>query len=176
MYQIAFKIGPLTIHWYGVIIALAFLAGELQGADPEAFSKLVLQIVRSGHCYRTAVRPASSKLITNFVTVYRLQLIAELNLIGAHEISMLDAGLAGYHQYCLTTNNLKLHQAQETVPPEKLAKSQAGTHSAALAGLKLFQDTLERLRRKRSQSQIVNITGAQAVAVQMNADGSTGGK
>ncbi len=27
MHPIAFKLGPLTIHWYGVMVALAFLAG-----------------------------------------------------------------------------------------------------------------------------------------------------
>ncbi len=27
MHPIAFHLGPLTIHWYGVMIALAFLAG-----------------------------------------------------------------------------------------------------------------------------------------------------
>ena len=27
MHPIAFQLGPLTIHWYGVMIALAFLAG-----------------------------------------------------------------------------------------------------------------------------------------------------
>ena len=27
MHPIAFQLGPVTIHWYGVMIALAFLAG-----------------------------------------------------------------------------------------------------------------------------------------------------
>ena len=27
MHSIAFKIGPLAIHWYGIMVALGFLAG-----------------------------------------------------------------------------------------------------------------------------------------------------
>ena len=27
MYSIALKLGPLTLHWYGVLVALGFLLG-----------------------------------------------------------------------------------------------------------------------------------------------------
>src|SRR5882757_3969556 len=27
MHSIAFKLGPLTIHWYGILVAIGFLAG-----------------------------------------------------------------------------------------------------------------------------------------------------
>ena len=48
MHSIAFKLGPLTVHWYGIMVALGFLAGlwtasrraRLAGISPEAIYDL----------------------------------------------------------------------------------------------------------------------------------------
>jgi phosphatidylglycerol:prolipoprotein diacylglycerol transferase len=53
MYPILFKIGPLTIHTYGVILAIAFLTGislavrqaKVEGEDPEKIFDLCFYIV-----------------------------------------------------------------------------------------------------------------------------------
>ena len=34
MYSIALKLGPLTLHWYGVLVALGFLLGLWNASRP----------------------------------------------------------------------------------------------------------------------------------------------
>ena len=53
MHPIAFQLGPLTIHWYGILIAIGFLAGVWTaskrglryGLDPQRISDLAMWIL-----------------------------------------------------------------------------------------------------------------------------------
>ena len=56
MHPVAFQLGPLTIHWYGILIAIAFLAGVWTagrrglryGLDPQRLSDLAMWLLVGG--------------------------------------------------------------------------------------------------------------------------------
>lgn len=151
--------------------ALGDILRVLQETDPAAYGAWVTQQMQRGLIFQTAARPTVARLCLNIVLIVRVQLIGELGLRMVHELAMLDAALTALHQYCLLTNSTKLCQMADHFPGERTAAQHATTHTKALSALKLWMDTLERLRNRKSPSSVLNVKEAKTVAIQVNQAG-----
>ncbi len=179
---------PARERWNLVSGALTQLLGEIQLNDfafgelalglhtvaPQEYGKWVKWHVDRGALFTLSTFPLPARVVSNYLALFRLHLIDELNLDTVHEIALLDGGLAAFADYLTATLEVKMSRQVYEARTTKIAGNHARIQASAHASLKLYLNTLERLRQ-RLQKPILSVNSADTVVLQANTDEASDG-
>jgi len=156
-------LGDMTIN----DLALGEIAQSLYDADRESYEVWADNQLGRGLVLAVATFGLSGRLAANIVALFRPKLLHELCIDNGAETVLLDTALGALCDHAAATAEIRRATRSGEARPLKIAAQHARILSAAQPLLKVFQTTIERLRKKKA-IQTLNIQAAGGVAVQVN--------
>ena len=153
-------------------IAYGELAETMYTADPAAYEKWTDGQFKRGLVLAIATAGFPGPLVANIISLFRPQLLRELNIETGTDTVLLDTALGALHDYAQATTEVRRATSSGELRPLKVATLHARIMAAALPMQKTFLAILDKLRGPK-QKATLNVKAAGDVAIQVNEAGTS---